>query len=76
MIQAGVVNYGTVLADNLTITGGLANRGIVTGRGRINAAFSNVAGLGKVQVNAGQQLRFGGANEHTNAGRIEVVEGG
>ena len=75
-IQAGVVNYGTVLADNLTITGGLANRGIVTGRGRINAALSNVAGLGKVQVNAGQQLRFGGANEHTNAGRIEVVEGG
>ncbi len=75
-IQSKVVNHGTVVADNLTITGGLENRGIVTGRGRINTALSNVAGLGKVQVDAGQQLRFGGAHEHTNASRIDVVGGG
>jgi hypothetical protein len=75
-IHAGVVNFGTVIADNLTITGGLANRGIVTGRGRINAALTNVAGLGKVQIDAGQQLRFGGANEHINSGRIDVIDGG
>jgi hypothetical protein len=75
-IGGSVVNFGTIVADNLTITDGLNNRGIVTGRGRINAALNNAATVGKVQVAGGEQLRFSGAHEHTNSHRIDVTSGG
>lgn len=37
----GVINLGTVLADNVTVVGTLFNSNIIAGDGRINAAIAN-----------------------------------
>jgi probable HAF family extracellular repeat protein len=69
-----VVNLGTVTAQNLTLTGGLSNQGLVNGGGKLNANLSNTV-TGLVQVAAGQTLTLAGT-AHTNAGQIEVGGGG
>lgn len=73
-VTGGVANSGTVLADNVTIQDGLANFGLVTGDGRINATLSNFSG-GEVRVAEGEHLRLTGPGPHSNAGRIEVLGG-
>lgn len=68
-----VNNDGVISADNLTITGGLVNSGVVTGQGRINAALTNTAG-GEIRIGTGQLVELVGAS-NTSAGRIEVIDG-
>ena len=75
VITGDVDNFGTVIADNVTITGSLDNKGIVTGNGRINTVIVNDFS-GEFRVGTGQRLHIAsdsGAN--FNAGRIEVIDG-
>jgi hypothetical protein len=75
VIEGTVTNRGTVLANNLTITDGLTNHGIVTGSGRINASLNNQP-VGEISVQAGQQLRIsGGTGPSVNHGQIDVIGG-
>ena len=72
VIDAGVVNRGTVTADNVTITGTLTNHGLILPGSRINATLDNRPD-GEVRVAAGQRLHFSNTGPQTNAGRIEAV---
>jgi hypothetical protein len=72
-ISGGITNYGTVLAENLTITAGLFNQGLISGDGRINAAVHN-GGAGEISVSAGQQLRLTRPGS-ANSGQIDVLGG-
>ena len=64
---------GTVIAENVTVTGVLTNSGIIRGTGRINGQLNNSAG-GELRVGSGDQLLLTAAG-NTNAGRIEVIDG-
>ncbi len=70
-INASVRNFGTVKADNVTITGALANHGLVTGDGRINTTLGNHTD-GLVKVNPGQHLQITGVG-HFNDGTVQVL---
>ena len=77
-IIGNVINFGEVIADNVTITGGdLINNGLVGGttaaNNRINAQLQNQAG-GEVRVGAGESMRITGTN-NVNLGRMEIVGG-
>ena len=76
-INGYVTNFGTVLADNLTIQAPnrIENHGVITGDGRINGILFN-GDDGEVRVETGQHLRFMGAGAHTNIrGQIDVLGG-
>jgi hypothetical protein len=76
-INGNVTNFGTVLADNLTVQapGRIENHGVITGEGRINGVLFN-SDDGEVRVESGQHLRFMGAGPHTNIrGQIDVLGG-
>lgn len=72
----GVINRGTVVADNLAVESFFTNLGLVTGDGRINAGILNTAGLSEIRVAAGDHLRIMGPSASvTNYGRIENLGG-
>jgi probable HAF family extracellular repeat protein len=75
VIVGTIYNYGTVTAQNVTITGGLANLGLVNGSGRINANVIN--GLtGTVRSGAGEHLLLNGAQPyHANYGTFDIHGG-
>ena len=73
VLSGAVVNLGTVNAVNLTINGGLANQGMVTGNGRLNTDLSNLAG-GTVRVDSGQRLLLNGVS-HSNSGSFDIHGG-
>jgi probable HAF family extracellular repeat protein len=72
-ITGAVNNEGTVIAANLTLPGGLRNRGLVTGHGRIDTDLVN-ASSGTLRVSAGQQLQLNGS-AHSNFGTIDIHGG-
>jgi hypothetical protein len=76
-ITSQVVNGGEVRADNLILSGGLVNNGIVrgaaTGNQRIDTNLANAA-AGVVRVDGGERLRLVGTS-HTNAGTIDLNGG-
>lgn len=72
VITGRVLNAGTVRADNLRFDLGLDNVGCVVGNGRIAA---NLVNAGQVRVGAGEAMLLSGTT-HTNAGTIEVRNGG
>ncbi len=77
-IAGGVLNHGTVQAQNLGFGGTLENDGLVIGstnatHARIDARLLNLAG-GELRVGAGETLRLGGTG-HLNQGQIEVAGG-
>ena len=74
VLGGAVNNLGTVTAANLTLTGGLTNRGLVNGSGRLNTSLANTE-TGAVRVGAGETLVLHG-NGHDNAGSVEVRGGG
>ena len=69
-----MLNRGTVLPANLTITGSFTNQGLVAGSGTLNAALTNTA-TGQVRSGAGESLQVLGS-AHSNAGTIEITGGG
>ncbi len=73
-IVGGVVNAGTVRADNLRIEGGLSNSGRIVGNGSIAADLTQTT-AGQLRVGAGETMLLSGTG-HTNAGAIEVRNGG
>jgi len=73
-IVGGVVNAGTVRADNLRIEGGLSNSGRIVGNGSIAADLTQTA-AGQLRVGAGESMLLSGTG-HSNAGSIEVRNGG
>jgi probable HAF family extracellular repeat protein len=72
-INGAVVNLGRVDAVNLTLTGGLANQGLVSGNGRLNTDLSNFSSA-TVRVDSGQRLQLFG-NAHVNNGTIDLSGG-
>jgi len=72
-ITGAVDNLGTVNAVNISLSGGLTNRGLVTGNGRLNTNLVNAAGA-TVRANAGQQLVLSGST-HSNSGRFDINGG-
>ena len=72
-ITGAVNNLGTVNAVNISLSGGLTNRGLVTGNGRLNTNLVNAAGA-TVRANAGQQLVLSGST-HSNSGRFDINGG-
>lgn len=73
-IAGAVTNFGTVRANNLTITGRFDNAGTVAGGGYLNASLNNAA-AGVLQSGAGDVLRVAGAS-HVNGGLIDISGGG
>jgi hypothetical protein len=73
-IVGGVVNAGTVRADNLRIEGGLSNSGRIVGNGSITADLTQTT-AGQLRVGAGETMLLSGTG-HSNAGAIEVRNGG
>jgi hypothetical protein len=72
VISGGVLNEGTVRAQNVTIQGGLTNAGVVSGNGRITANLSNTAS-GQVRAEGGARLRLSAlSGGHGNAGLVHV----
>jgi probable HAF family extracellular repeat protein len=73
-IRGQLVNRGTVRVYNLSITGRFSNAGLVEGDGQLNTSLDNAAG-GLVRIGAGQTLQVAGT-VHSNAGTVEVSDGG
>ena len=75
-----VLNYGTVTAlpgQLLTLDGGLDNRGLVTGTGRIEANLINRSTGGGVRVGAEQNLTLAGTVHSASDGsHITIQDGG
>ncbi len=73
-IAGGVLNQGTVRAQNVTIAGGLTNEGLITGNGRLSAdTISNTTG--RISVTSGQALELGGFLVNGPLGKIDVIQG-
>ncbi|XAL98100.1 PEP-CTERM sorting domain-containing protein [Phycisphaeraceae bacterium D3-23] len=74
--NGGIINRGTVIADNLAVESFFTNQGLVTGDGRIDAGILNTAGSSEIRVAAGDHLRITGPSASvTNFGRIENLGG-
>ena len=74
-IAGNVLNRGTVRPVNLTISGSLANEGLVTGSGTLNAAALDNRASGQMRSAAGESLLVVGTAIN-NAGTIEITGGG
>ncbi|RQO57947.1 hypothetical protein DBR47_14220 [Paucibacter sp. KBW04] len=79
--QAGVLNHGAVMArfdGVLALDGGLDNRGLITGNGRIEANVINRGGGATgIQVGAGQHLTLAGtAHSMADASHVRIQDGG
>ena len=73
-VAGNLLNRGTVLPTNLTVTGSFSNQGVVASSGTLNAALAN-ASTGQVRTLAGETLRINGTS-HSNAGVIDIRGGG
>ena len=73
-IDGSLLNLGSVLPTNVTVTGNFNNQGLVAGSGILNAALSNDA-TGQVRSGAGDSLHVLGSG-HVNAGTIDISGGG
>jgi probable HAF family extracellular repeat protein len=75
VIDGTIYNYGTVTAQNVTITRGLSNLGLINGSGRINANLVNGV-TGTVRSGVGEQLLLNGAQPyHANYGTFDIHGG-
>jgi probable HAF family extracellular repeat protein len=73
-VAGNVINRGTVLPTNLTVTGSFNNQGLIAGSGTLNAALNNDT-TGQVRSVAGDTLHVLGSG-HVNAGTIDLSGGG
>ncbi len=69
----GIENEGEIEADNLTLNATVFNRGLIGGQGVINMRLINESN-GVIKAGPLQSLEIKG-NNHTNAGRIDVIKG-
>jgi hypothetical protein len=72
-VNTRVVNVGTIVVQNLTLTEGLANGGLVHGNGTLIAALQNNT-AGRISTHAGQYLRVVGT-AHSNLGQLTIGNG-
>jgi len=73
-VRGNVGNFGTLQANNLSITGTFSNAGLVSGSGYLNASLNNAA-AGQVRSGAGEYLHVVGA-AHDNQGTLDISGGG